>query len=60
MEERMKLLIVEDDIGISYTLARVMRDEGYEVTECHNGEDGLHHALHGEFDLIMLDVMLRG
>ena len=54
----MKLLIVEDDIGISYTIARVMREEGYEVTECHNGEDGLHHALYGEFDLIILDIML--
>lgn len=56
----MKLLIVEDDLAIAYTIARVMRDEGYEVTECHNGEDGLHHALYGEFDLIILDIMLPG
>ncbi|MGG4343031.1 response regulator [Paenibacillus lautus] len=54
----MKLLIVEDDIGISYTNARVMQDEGHKVTECHNGEEGLHHALYGEFDLIILDIML--
>ncbi|WP_239618010.1 response regulator transcription factor [Cohnella mopanensis] len=54
----MKMLIVEDDIAISYTIARVMRDEGHEVTECHNGEEGLHHALYGEFDLIILDIML--
>ncbi|MUT68820.1 response regulator transcription factor [Paenibacillus sp. NEAU-GSW1] len=54
----MKLLIVEDDLAISYTIARVMRDEGYEVMECHNGEEGLHHALYGEFDLIILDIML--
>ncbi|MFC5703254.1 response regulator transcription factor [Cohnella faecalis] len=54
----MKLLIIEDDIAISYTIARVMRDEGYEVMECHNGEEGLHHALYGEFDLIILDIML--
>ncbi|MBD3922048.1 response regulator transcription factor [Paenibacillus sp. PR3] len=54
----MKLLIVEDDLAIAYTIARVMRDEGYEVTECHNGEEGLHHALYGEFDLIILDIML--
>lgn len=54
----MKLLIVEDDITISYTIARVMRDEGYEVMECHNGEEGLYHALNGEFDLIILDIML--
>jgi DNA-binding response OmpR family regulator len=58
MEDFMKLLIVEDDIAISYTIARVMRDEGYEVMECHNGEEGLHHALYGEFDLIILDIML--
>jgi len=54
----MKLLIVEDDIGISYTIARVMQDEGHKVTECYNGEEGLHHALYGEFDLIILDIML--
>jgi DNA-binding response OmpR family regulator len=58
MEEHMKLLIVEDDIAISYTIARVMRDEGYEITECHNGEEGLDQALYGEFDLIILDIML--
>lgn len=54
----MNLLIVEDDIGISFTIARVMQDEGHKVTECHNGEEGLHHALYGEFDLIILDIML--
>lgn len=54
----MKLLIVEDDIGISYTVARVMQDEGHKVTESYNGEEGLHHALYGEFDLIILDIML--
>ncbi|SMF85844.1 DNA-binding response regulator, OmpR family, contains REC and winged-helix (wHTH) domain [Paenibacillus uliginis N3/975] len=54
----MKLLIVEDDIGISHTIARVMQDEGHKVTECHNGEEGLHQALYGEFDLIILDIML--
>ncbi|WP_127573033.1 response regulator transcription factor [Paenibacillus xylaniclasticus] len=54
----MKLLIVEDDLAIAYTVARVMRDEGYEVVECHNGEDGLYFALHGQFDLIILDIML--
>lgn len=54
----MKLLVVEDDAAISYTIARVMRDEGYEVIECHNGEEGLHYALYGELDLIILDIML--
>ncbi|REK77892.1 response regulator transcription factor [Paenibacillus paeoniae] len=54
----MKLLIVEDDIGISYTVARVMQDEGHKVTECYSGDEGLHHALYGEFDLIILDIML--
>jgi Response regulators consisting of a CheY-like receiver domain and a winged-helix DNA-binding domain len=56
----MKLLIVEDDLAIVYTIARVMQDEGYEVKECHNGEEGLHHVVHGGFDLIILDIMLPG
>lgn len=54
----MKLLIVEDDIGISDTIARAMKDEGHKVTECYSGDEGLHHALYGEFDLIILDIML--
>lgn len=54
----MKILIVEDEIGISNFLKQGLEEEGYEVTIATNGIDGLNLALHKTFDLILLDWML--
>ena len=54
----MKILIVEDEIGISNFLKQGLEEEGYEVVISDNGADGLNLALNGTFDLILLDWML--
>ena len=54
----MKILIIEDEIGISNFLKQGLEEEGYEVTIATNGIDGLNLALHKTFDLILLDWML--
>lgn len=56
----MRLLIVEDDAELAAALARGLRDEGFDVDSCGDGEDGLHTALGGAYDLVILDVMLPG
>jgi two-component system, OmpR family, response regulator len=60
MRQRMKLLVVEDEAGIADFLRRGLESEGYAVEWAADGEDGEARALSGDFDLILLDVMLPG
>jgi two-component system, OmpR family, alkaline phosphatase synthesis response regulator PhoP len=53
-----KILVVEDDESITLGLEMNLEAEGYEVTVAVDGEDGLGRALGGDFDLVILDVML--
>jgi DNA-binding response OmpR family regulator len=53
-----KLLIVEDDATVRETLALNLRAEGFEVVEAADGESGLEVGRSGNFDLVVLDVML--
>lgn len=56
----MKILVVEDEARAADYLHRGLTERGYVVDVARNGVDGLHHALEGEYDLIVLDVMLPG
>lgn len=52
------VLIVEDDADIIELVSIHLRDLDCEVTQAMNGREGLETALSGNFDLIVLDVML--
>ncbi|MCM6778375.1 response regulator transcription factor [Nocardia sp. CDC159] len=54
----MRLLIVEDEKRLADTLAKGLAAEGFAVDAVHDGADGLHRASTGDYDLIILDVML--
>ena len=56
----MKLLIVEDETKTGDYLRQGLAEAGYTVELARNGPDGLHLALTGDHDLIVLDVMLPG
>ncbi len=56
----MRLLIVEDEIGISNFLRDGLREESFAVDVAVNGKDGLELALCNDYDLILLDWMLPG
>ena len=56
----MHILLVEDEPGLSLTIADLLVAEGFEVTPARDGPSGLAKALTGEFDLVILDVMLPG
>lgn len=53
-----RILIVEDELAISYGLEVDFKKEGYEVEVAGDGETGLRRAAEGQFDLVVLDVML--
>ena len=60
MAQKARLLIVEDEAAIRSGLVDVFVYHGYEVETADHGDDGLRKALRGQFDLILLDVMLPG
>ena len=60
MSSKPRILIVEDEPAIRIGLVDVFVYHGYEVEYTNNGNDGLHNALSGRFDLVLLDVMLPG
>ena len=55
-----KILIVEDEANIARFLELELKHEGYEVEKASDGRLGLQKALEGNFDLILLDIMLPG
>ncbi|HLP65248.1 response regulator transcription factor [Flavobacterium sp.] len=54
----MKILIIEDEKGITDFLKQGLEEEGYSVSFAYNGTDGLEMALNSSFDLILLDWMM--
>lgn len=56
----MRILLVEDELKLAEYLRQGLSESGYVVDVAHNGIDGKHLALSGEYDLILLDVMLPG
>ncbi len=56
----MKILIAEDEPKTGNYLRRGLSEAGYVVDLVDNGPDGLHLAMNGGYDLVILDVMLPG
>jgi len=53
-----KILIIEDDSDIAAIERDYLEISGYEVEICAKGSDGMEKSLSGNFDLIILDIML--
>lgn len=56
----MRILIVEDEAGISNFLKQGLEEEAFAVDVADNGKAGLELALSGNYDLLLLDWMLPG
>ena len=56
----MRVLVVEDEIKLAEYLRKGLSGEGFVVDVANNGVDGLHMALEGPYDAIVLDRMLPG
>ena len=61
MSERGRILVVDDESGIRFSLKGILEDEGFAVAEAESGEAGLALLDSGEaFDLVFLDIWLPG
>lgn len=54
----MKVLVVDDDAGVRFTLKGLLEDEGLEVTEAADGEAGLAAVERGGISLVLSDVRM--
>ncbi|MEJ2202379.1 MAG: response regulator [Desulfuromonadaceae bacterium] len=55
-----RLLIVDDEPDIRYLYAAELEDEGYEVETAGNGTDAAQLLSHHDFDLVVLDIQMKG
>jgi DNA-binding response OmpR family regulator len=56
----MRILVVEDEARIRAFLARAFEAEGFTVDVVEDGEHGLARALAGDYEVVILDLMLPG
>ncbi|GAB3410394.1 response regulator transcription factor [Flindersiella endophytica] len=56
----MRLLVVEDEVRLGQALARGLTAEGFVVDVATDGVNGLERARYGDYDAIVLDIMLPG
>lgn len=55
-----RILLIEDEPGLVLTLCDLLESEGYRVDKAYDGPSGETMAKSGEYDLLVLDVMLPG
>ena len=53
-----RILVVEDDKSISMILSTNLKMSGFTCDQAFDGETGLEKGLNGDYDLILLDIML--
>ncbi|AFY37394.1 two component transcriptional regulator, winged helix family [[Leptolyngbya] sp. PCC 7376] len=56
----MHILYVEDEIKIAEFVQAGLKEQGFMVDYCDDGNDGYDRALHQKYDVIVLDIMVPG
>jgi two-component system sensor histidine kinase/response regulator len=57
-ESPARILVIDDELGIREGCRRVLAPLGYRIDVAENGQEGLRKIREGEFDLVLLDVMM--
>ena len=58
MEEKIKILLAEDDTNLGMLLKEYLRAKGFETVLCEDGEVAYEAFLNQPFDICILDVMM--
>lgn len=58
MQQKKKILLVEDDVALSAVYRSRLEIEGFDIKEVHDGEDALSATVEYRPDLILLDAMM--
>ena len=60
MEKKYRILIVDDEESIRFTLECFLTEEGYEVVTAKNYDEAIQKIETGSFDMIYADIILGG
>jgi len=55
-----RILAIDDDVELCELLSAFFLGEGFDFHAVHDGPAGIHEALSGNYDAVILDVMLPG
>lgn len=58
MSDKVKILLVEDDLNLGFMLREYLEKEGFDAKLYRDGESGLQGYQNGTFDICILDLML--
>ncbi len=58
MDEKLKILLCEDDENLGMLLREYLKAKGYQAVLCQDGEVGYREFAKGKFDIAVLDVMM--
>lgn len=54
----MRILLAEDEVSLARAVSKILEKSNYSVDTVHNGQDALYYLENGEFDLVILDIMM--
>jgi two-component system OmpR family response regulator len=54
----MRILLIEDDVKIASFIEKGLKEAGFSVDKCGDGQSGLEHALAVSYDAAVIDLML--
>ncbi len=54
------ILLIEDDASLATNLSDVLKEDGFKVTVCNRGDEGLRRAGRDEYDVVLTDLRLPG
>lgn len=60
MTDQTKILVIDDEQGIREGCRRALVPQGYIVDTAENGEQGMQKVLQGNYDLVLIDIMMPG
>ena len=59
-DENARILLIDDDVELTAMMQQFLNVHGYAAKALHNGAEGLAEALTGNYELVLLDVMMPG
>ena len=60
VDQRFRVIVIDDDRGFRLTLQGIMEDEGYEVVSAGDGQGAIALAKEWSFDLAFIDIKMPG
>jgi DNA-binding response OmpR family regulator len=52
------ILFIEDEVALQQTLGELLKEEGFNLLQAYDGEEGLKMTKENKVDLILLDIIL--